>query len=668
MPRTELPSRDGANGRTPLNFAAVALIASALTLAAFPAAAAPSSPRANDAAVALAGSVSGTVTLSDGRPLDGGSVGVLDKSGQYLQHATVAADGSYRFNALAPGTYSLHFERGQREAEYADYVPVYWGGGYEKPSYFDLGSGQRRTGMNAVLGLGATVSGRVSLDASAVLGSSMTQLLSADGISAPNTVTSESDGSFTIRGVPPGRWTIEFRGSSADGEPYVPEYWGDRPYRSQARYLDLTAGAVLTKLNAQLSRGGSVSGRLSGPDGAPVANAEVHLQSAETPSTGVHEQEATTGATTDETGRYTVRGIAPGNWRLFFYAPAGSGLRDEWWSDRPWGQYDAIRILPRASLTRKDATLTYESKSHPWGEVSRLQGVDRYATAVAVSASQFAPGAPVAYLASGTSFPDALAAAPVAAATGGPILLSPSDRLPPAVADELRRLQPKRIVILGGGGAIEPAVERALARLTTGSVTRIGGADRYETAAALSRTRFAPGVPVAYLTSGSKFPDALSAAPQAALGDAPILLAPGNDSLPAAVVAELKRLKPEVVHIIGGGVVGPRAHAQLDALVAGDTIVHSGPDRYATSAMLSDWFDYGVSVAYVANGTDFPDALAGGPVAGIGSGPVLLTERDRLPPKVAEALRHLRPDRIVILGGPGAVSAKVAAQLRSLSG
>ena len=51
----------------------------------------------------------------------------------------------------------------------------------------------------------------------------------------------------------------------------------------------------------------------------------------------------------------------------------------------------------------------------------RLSGADRYATAVAVSKETFEPGVPIVFLASGVDYPDALSAAPLAAALGGEV-------------------------------------------------------------------------------------------------------------------------------------------------------------------------------------------------------------------------------------------------------
>ncbi len=88
----------------------------------------------------------------------------------------------------------------------------------------------------------------------------------------------------------------------------------------------------------------------------------------------------------------------------------------------------------------------------------RLAGADRYATAAAISAASFANGAPVAYLATGANFPDALAGAVAAARAGGPLLLTTTDVLPTPTANELHRLAPGRIVVLGSSGVVGNAI------------------------------------------------------------------------------------------------------------------------------------------------------------------------------------------------------------------
>ena len=87
------------------------------------------------------------------------------------------------------------------------------------------------------------------------------------------------------------------------------------------------------------------------------------------------------------------------------------------------------------------------------GRVDRRWGSDRYATAVALSRSVYTSASTV-YLATGLNFPDALAGAPL----GGPLLLVPGTSAPQGVLDEVRRLHPSRVVVLGGPTTVSDAV------------------------------------------------------------------------------------------------------------------------------------------------------------------------------------------------------------------
>ncbi|HZM73936.1 MAG TPA: cell wall-binding repeat-containing protein, partial [Candidatus Polarisedimenticolia bacterium] len=73
----------------------------------------------------------------------------------------------------------------------------------------------------------------------------------------------------------------------------------------------------------------------------------------------------------------------------------------------------------------------------------------------------------------------------------------------------------------------------------------------YATAVAISAASYGPGVPVAYITSGLGFADALAGAPVAGRDGGPLLLVP-NTSIPASVAAELTRLAPARIVVLGG--------------------------------------------------------------------------------------------------------------------
>ncbi len=87
------------------------------------------------------------------------------------------------------------------------------------------------------------------------------------------------------------------------------------------------------------------------------------------------------------------------------------------------------------------------------GPVRRVSGADRYATSAAVSRDTFASAEHV-YLALGGDFPDALAGGPAAGREDGPLLLSRGDCAPAAVLQEIDRLSPDRVTLLGATAAM----------------------------------------------------------------------------------------------------------------------------------------------------------------------------------------------------------------------
>ena len=302
------------------------------------------------------------------------------------------------------------------------------------------------------------------------------------------------------------------------------------------------------------------------------------------------------------------------------------------------------------------------------GTTSRLSGADRYATAATISASTFEPGVAAAYVATGTNYPDALAGGAAAAVRNAPLLLVTPSTLPAATAAELDRLNPAQIFVLGGTGAISDTVVGQLGVYTTGTVTRLSGSNRYATAAAISAATFPVGTSAAYVSVGTNYPDALAGGPAAGLEDSPLLLLT-KTTIPAETAAELTRLKPASIVVLGGtGVISDAVRNALVGYTAGggsgSVIRLAGADRYATAAAISAvLFPTGVSTAYIATGTNYPDALAGGAAASFEDAPLLLVTASTIPAATAAELSRLKPRRIVVLGGPSVVSNAVLSAL-----
>ena len=196
---------------------------------------------------------------------------------------------------------------------------------------------------------------------------------------------------------------------------------------------------------------------------------------------------------------------------------------------------------------------------------------------------------------------------------------------------------------------------------------RLSGAERYETAARVSQATYPQGVETVYLVGGATFADALAAGPLAAKDGAALLLSRVGD-LPAATAAELKRLAPERVVLVGGeGVLDRQMPTRIRALLGATTAVDriGGADRYETARMVAARFGSS-STVYVVTGGDFADALGAAAVAGAKKAPVLLvhTRSQTIDAPTRATLTSLRPGSAVIVGGEGVVTPGLANGLK----
>jgi len=244
---------------------------------------------------------------------------------------------------------------------------------------------------------------------------------------------------------------------------------------------------------------------------------------------------------------------------------------------------------------------------------TRVFGADRESTAVAASASAFpaAGSASAVVLARSDAFADALTGGPLAAAKHAPLLLTSPGALDATTKTEIGRVLPTggTVYLLGGTSALSDAVASAVTAL--GDVPmRIAGADRFATAVAIAGALGNPTT--VFEATGLNFPDALSAVPAAITVHAAILLTDG--SAQASVTATYLSAHSGPRYAIGG------AAAWADPAAT----AFAGTNRYDTSAAVAYAFFPKATAASVADGENFPDALAGGPLAGVAGQPMLL--------------------------------------------
>jgi len=290
---------------------------------------------------------------------------------------------------------------------------------------------------------------------------------------------------------------------------------------------------------------------------------------------------------------------------------------------------------------------------------TRVPGTDRYDTAVRLSAG--APVGGTVYVSTASSFADALAGGPAAAADGAPLLLvNRHGAIPTATLQRLQALAPTDIVVLGGTGAVDDGVFAALDALAANGATRLAGADREATSAAVSAHAFGPGVPVAYVVWGKSFPEAVAAAAAGAFRGGPVLLVDGT-SISPAVASELGRLDPQSIVVVGGSNYVSNGVLQSLASYSPNVTRIAGNDRDATVAALSKaTYPAGGPRPYVVTGLKFPDALAAGPAPGRVGAPLLMVPGTCMPNVVRTELSRLGATGLTLIGGTAALSGAVA--------
>jgi len=316
-------------------------------------------------------------------------------------------------------------------------------------------------------------------------------------------------------------------------------------------------------------------------------------------------------------------------------------------------------------------------------DVRRVFGSGRIQTAIALSQEVFPGGAQVAVLANDGRFPDALAAAPLAAAAGGPVLLNPVDRLHADVAAELDRLGADTVYLMGGVAAQGASVATALQSRGI-DVRRVDGVNRFDTAANAAQTAVdiwrAAGdgnagdhVLVAlgdHPTDENKaWPDALAAGPLAAYAHRPILLTRQGD-VPSETNDAIDAMGVQRVTVIGGeGAIPTSTANDLGNGVDRDRI--GGGTRFETSTLLADeatQFGADDAIVFAATGANFPDGLAAGPAAFFAGGVLVLVDRDDLGNSAATrdwlVARRGTVDEVVVAGGAAAVTDAVLSQIR----
>ncbi|ODA41184.1 N-acetylmuramoyl-L-alanine amidase [Desulfosporosinus sp. BG] len=212
-------------------------------------------------------------------------------------------------------------------------------------------------------------------------------------------------------------------------------------------------------------------------------------------------------------------------------------------------------------------------------------------------------------------------------------------------------------------GFQNPAQATPLALATS----RISGVRQIDTAIEVSKTGWQLADTV-LLANCDHFPDALVAAPLSHQLDAPILLTSAG-GIDAKVMEEIKRLGAKQVILIGGqAVLSSQVESDIENAGLNKPERIAGYDQYETAQKVAERVESKGQVI-LANGEQFPDALAISAYAGVTETPILLTRAKNMPAATQQELTSLQQKgdlETIVVGGEAVVSDQTLGSLSSV--
>ncbi|MEP7193173.1 MAG: hypothetical protein ABI903_09935, partial [Actinomycetota bacterium] len=276
-----------------------------------------------NAALAVAGAISGTVTDAAGshHGLANVLVYALSSSNRDSQQVTTGADGSYVLTGLPAGSgYAVYFEDlgatgGSSDAR--GYFDQTWQNQPTSgtPTPVSVTNGTTTFGINAALVGAAAMSGSVT-DAGGTHHGLANVSVDVYSVSADRSwnVTTAADGSYVVKGlVAASDYEVCFStgssgatGGSSDALGYLDQCWQNKPTSGAPTPVTVTSGVTRTGINAALAVAGAVSGSVTEAGGTRhgLANVSVYVNSLSTGEFGF--------ATTASDGSYTATGLPAG--------------------------------------------------------------------------------------------------------------------------------------------------------------------------------------------------------------------------------------------------------------------------------------------------------------------------------------------------------------------
>ncbi|MBY1444476.1 N-acetylmuramoyl-L-alanine amidase [Clostridioides difficile] len=316
--------------------------------------------------------------------------------------------------------------------------------------------------------------------------------------------------------------------------------------------------------------------------------------------------------------------------------------------------------------SRKDVNKYLRKTSAP---ITELTGSDRYETAVKISKEGWKNGSDKVVIINGDVSIDGIISTPLATTYNAPILLVEKNNVPNSVKSELKRLNPKNIIIIGDENAISKTTANQIKSTVNASQTRLNGSNRYETSLLIAKEIDKNhDVEKVYITNANGGEvDALTIAAKAGQDKQPIILT-DKDSITDNTYKWLKSEDLQNAYFIGGPqMISTNVINKVNGITK-DNVTNNrvyGADRHETNANVIKKFytDDELEAVLVAKSDVLVDALAAGPLAANLKSPILITPKTYVSAYHKENLEAKSANKVYKIGG--GLTSKVMSSIAS---
>nr|WP_286184135.1 cell wall-binding repeat-containing protein [Clostridium sp. CCUG 7971] len=289
--------------------------------------------------------------------------------------------------------------------------------------------------------------------------------------------------------------------------------------------------------------------------------------------------------------------------------------------------------------------------------VKKIIGTNRYDTAAKISQEAFQNKTDSVVLVNGSSYSDGLSSGPLSSVTNSSTLLTRKDKLPNETKNELKRLKPSKIYIIGGPNAIQESVVNEISNTTNISkenIVRIAGDNREETSLQIAKyIQNISDIKSLYLVNGYKGEaDAMSILSKACKNKQPIVITNGN-KLNEEITKWIINLGKKDIYIIGGDQVMTRNIISSLENIAGNSLESNriyGANRQETNAKVVEKFHKNIDTIIITKSDELIDALSVGNLASMKNAPIVIGT-NKLTASQIKAIKQSGYKNIIEVGG-----------------